>query len=85
VAKTARWLVKHSDRNVTLEGHTTTVGPADINEKLGEARAEAVKEYLIEKGVDESRIETTSFGLTQPAYKPGSNPKNRRVVMVIER
>ncbi len=85
VARTARWLVKHADREVTLEGHTSTIGPPEINEKLGEARAEAVKAYLIEKGVDESRIATTSFGLTRPRYKPGSNPKNRRVVIVVGR
>ncbi len=85
LARKARWLLKHPDRNVTIEGHTNTVGPAQLNEKLSEARASSVKAFLLEKGVDESRIETESFGMTRPAYRPGSNPRNRRVIMVIER
>jgi outer membrane protein OmpA-like peptidoglycan-associated protein len=85
LARKARWLLKHPDRSVTIEGHTNTVGPAQLNEKLSEARASSVKAFLLEKGVDESRIETESFGMTRPAYKPGSNPKNRRVMIVIER
>jgi outer membrane protein OmpA-like peptidoglycan-associated protein len=85
LARKARWLVKHPNRNVTIEGHTNTVGPAQLNEELSEARAESVKAFLLAKGVDESRIDTESFGMTRPAYKPGSNPRNRRVVLVIRR
>jgi outer membrane protein OmpA-like peptidoglycan-associated protein len=85
LARKARWLIKHPDRNVTIEGHTNTVGPAQLNEKLSEARASSVKAFLVDKGVDESRIETESFGMTRPAYRPGSNPRNRRVILVIER
>ena len=81
--KTARWLAKHPGGRVTLEGHTFTVGPAEVNRRLGQGRADAVKEFLLQNGVDEARIQTESFGMTRPGYKPGTNPKNRRVVIVI--
>jgi outer membrane protein OmpA-like peptidoglycan-associated protein len=36
-------------------------------------------------GVDESRIETKGYGLTKPRYKPGSSPKNRRVIIRVRK
>ncbi len=84
LSRNARWLARHPDKEVTIEGHASVMGVARLNDALSQARAEKVKEFLIEKGVDASRLEIKWFGMTRPEFKPGSNPKNRRVVLVIE-
>jgi outer membrane protein OmpA-like peptidoglycan-associated protein len=79
--RNARWLKRHEDRSVVVEGHASTTGPAAANMALSEARAQAVKDFLVENGVEESRIETKGFGLTKPEFRPGASPKNRRVII----
>lgn len=51
---------------IVVSGHTDRIGSAAYNQKLSEKRAEAVKTYLVAKGVDGSLIETFGFGKTQP-------------------
>jgi outer membrane protein OmpA-like peptidoglycan-associated protein len=85
LVRNARWLKRHEDRSVVVEGHCSVTGPAAPNMALSEARAEAVKDFLVEMGVDESRIETKGYGLTKPRYKPGSSPKNRRVIIRVRK
>lgn len=82
--ETARWLAKNPDKNITVEGHTSTVGNATLNQQLSERRAEAVKDYLVEQGVDASRITARGAGPDKPAYSPGRNPKNRRVEITVD-
>jgi len=84
LTRNAMWLQRHGDRNVVVEGHASTTGALAANQKLSEARAKAVKDFLIEQGVDESRIESVGFGMSKPEFKPGSNPRNRRVVVKVE-
>lgn len=68
--------------NVKIDGHTDNIGPAAYNMKLSERRSNAVKKYLIDKGVEAKRLMTEGFGLTKPAVgndtKEG-RAKNRRV------
>ena len=47
-------------------GHTDRIGPESYNEKLSERRAQAVKEYLAQKGVSESRIQVEGRGEQSP-------------------
>jgi len=79
--KRARWLQRHRGTRVMIEGHTSTTGAAVPNQILSEARARSVKEFLVDHGVDESRIETVGRGMDDPAYQPGNRAKNRRVVI----
>lgn len=51
---------------VTVSGHTDRLGSAQYNQVLSEKRAEAVKNYLISKGISADVIETYGFGKTQP-------------------
>ncbi len=69
---------------VDIDGHTDNVGKAEKNLVLSEARANAVKTYLIKKGVDESRLIATGYGLDKPIAdnkKAAGRSKNRRVEM----
>ncbi|MBN2362198.1 MAG: OmpA family protein [Deltaproteobacteria bacterium] len=67
---------------VRVEGHTDSVGDADYNRKLSQQRADAVKEYLVGKGVDGERLETAGYGPDKPVETnktSAGRAKNRRV------
>jgi OOP family OmpA-OmpF porin len=49
---------------ILVSGHTDRLGSQQYNQKLSERRAEAVKSYLVKKGVDASKIETMGMGKT---------------------
>jgi OOP family OmpA-OmpF porin len=51
-------------------GHTDRIGSAAYNQKLSERRAEAVKKYLLEKGIEPNRVYAEGKGKTQPVTKP---------------
>ena len=71
---------------IRLEGHADERGTREYNLALGERRANAVKEYLVSRGVAVDRIETVSYGKERPAVL-GSNDsawsQNRRGVSVV--
>ena len=52
--------------NVTIEGHTDSVGTAEYNLSLGERRANAVRDYLLNRGVAAARLRTVSYGEERP-------------------
>ena len=66
----------------TVEGHTDSIGTVVNNQKLSESRAAAVKNFLIEKGIDSSRLSSIGYGESKPIatnmYKDG-RAQNRRV------
>ena len=49
-----------------IEGHTDRLGSQQANQKISEKRAEAVKAYLVSKGVDASKMEVFGYGQTRP-------------------
>ena len=73
--------MKSSSKQLVIAGFTDERGTPEYNRGLGERRAQAARSYLISRGVDASRIQTTSFGLEMPV-DPGHNDaawaKNRR-------
>ena len=79
-------LVKKADWKLKLEGHTDNVGSAQSNLALSKKRANAVKEFLTERGIDTSRIAVAFYGESKPVSdnetKEGRQ-KNRRVVMTV--
>jgi outer membrane protein OmpA-like peptidoglycan-associated protein len=71
-------LKAHGKDTIVLEGHTCNVGADDYNMGLGQRRADSVKAYLVEQGIDAGRITTKSLGETQPAV-PNDTPANRKL------
>jgi OmpA-OmpF porin, OOP family len=57
---------QHPNLRVKVDGHTDWIGTDGYNQGLGERRANAVKSYLVRKGVAADRIDTTSFGESKP-------------------
>ena len=65
-----------------ISGHCDERGTIEYNLALGEHRAEAIKKYLVDKGISPDRIKTISFGEEKPAYDntaEKTRKKNRRV------
>jgi outer membrane protein OmpA-like peptidoglycan-associated protein len=78
----AAMLQRYATAQLLIEGHTDNIGDVAMNQTLSEQRAEAVKTYLIKKGVAVSRLTAKGFGGSRPIYKNG-NEKNRRVEFII--
>jgi OOP family OmpA-OmpF porin len=53
-------------RRVSVEGHTDATGPEAYNQGLSERRAKSVRDYLVGKGVDGSKLATVGYGESQP-------------------
>lgn len=88
----AELLQQHPGYHVRLEGHTDDIGGNTYNDKLGLARANTVRDFLVKYGARPSQIEVSSRGKVDPKY-PGQKPTytptdparwmNRRVVMTV--
>ena len=69
-----------SYRPFTVEGHTDSSGPRDVNLALSQARAESVVKYLAKDGVDASRMTPKGYGFDRPLKGVSPDkPANRRV------
>jgi outer membrane protein OmpA-like peptidoglycan-associated protein len=82
----AAFIIKNSGYNYEIQGHTDAHGNEAYNLKLSTSRAEAVKSYLISRGVDASILVATGFGSSKPIADNSTNEgrlKNRRVVFEI--
>ena len=79
----AEWMKANPSVEVRLEGHTDKIGDAEKNLILSRDRVNAVREYLIRKGVSSARIATKGYGDTRLLCKPSPCEKNRRVELVI--
>ena len=77
----AEWMARHPELSIVVEGHCDNRGTTEYNLALGERRAESVKAFLMDTGVEELRIRTVSYGEERPLVA-GDNEaawsKNRR-------
>ncbi len=79
-------LLKKTDWRLKVTGHTDNQGQAAANMKLSQKRAEALKKYLVSKGINENRFKVEWFGSKKPIADnktPEGRQKNRRVEMLI--
>jgi OOP family OmpA-OmpF porin len=67
-------------RYINVNGHADRIGTAQYNQQLSEKRAEAVRAYLLSKGVDASKVETFGFGKTTPV-KSCPDQKDRKALI----
>jgi len=84
----ARVLNDHPEvSKVLVEGHTDSLGAAAFNKKLSADRAEAVKAYLVSKGVKAERLDAAGFGPEKPIADnktAAGREQNRRVEFTIQ-
>jgi outer membrane protein OmpA-like peptidoglycan-associated protein len=84
--KMVELLIHKKEYKFHLAGHTDDVGKREANQQLSQERAEAVKNYLVSKGIEADRIITVAFGATKPIATNKTEEgrkKNRRVEMKI--
>ena len=82
----ASWLTTNADYAVVIEGHADEQGTREYNLALGARRANAVKEYLLAKGMPSSRLKTVSYGKERPleiCSQEACYAKNRRAVPIL--
>ncbi|HSN57700.1 MAG TPA: OmpA family protein, partial [Candidatus Sulfomarinibacteraceae bacterium] len=82
LGRVAAFLQKNPRYVVEIQGHTDSTGPMDWNMRLSEMRAAAVKENLVQRGVDAGRLTTRGFGPNEPIAPNNTaegRAKNRRV------
>lgn len=64
--KQARWLQKYPQFTITIEGHADERGTREYNIALGARRAQTVRNYLAQNGINAQRIRTISYGKERP-------------------
>jgi peptidoglycan-associated lipoprotein len=87
LSRKADWLRTNPDASVIIEGHCDERGTNAYNIALGDRRAESVKAFFVEIGMDATQLSTISYGEERPVAK-GKNERawiqNRRAHFVIE-
>jgi outer membrane protein OmpA-like peptidoglycan-associated protein len=86
LARIAGVLLSQPELQVTVEGHTDSVGSQSYNQDLSERRAHSVRDYLVKQGIAPAAVGTAGHGESQPLVSndtPAGRQQNRRVEIVI--
>jgi len=86
LAKISGIVLAYPGLKLQVEGHTDSVGSTAYNQKLSEARANSVRDYLVKQGLTEDSITSEGFGEMQPVASNANakgRQQNRRVEMVV--
>jgi OmpA-OmpF porin, OOP family len=86
IEKVAIYLKANPQNPVLIEGHTDDLGAEDYNAVLSKRRADAVRQVLIEYGIEAERISTMGYGESRSVADndtPEGRAKNRRVEIII--
>ncbi len=84
--KQAMWLRQYGQYSFTVEGHADERGTREYNLALGARRAATVRDFLIARGIPQTRLKTISFGKERPVAVCDSETcwnQNRRAVTVL--
>ncbi|MFT3933433.1 MAG: OmpA family protein [Chitinophagaceae bacterium] len=82
LSEVAEYLNANKDLKLDIDGYTDNTGKADKNQVLSQNRADAVKKFMVSKGVDASRLTSTGHGQDSPVADnktAAGRAKNRRV------
>ena len=81
------FLNEYPDRTVIIEGHTDDLGSVEMNQTLSQHRADSVKSYLMQNGIQSRRLTASGVGETQPIadnQTDSGRQQNRRVEVIIK-
>jgi peptidoglycan-associated lipoprotein len=85
--KNADWLKTNENATLQIEGHCDRHGSIEYNLALGERRAKTVNNYLVNLGINGSRLTTISYGKEKPldpSETESADAKNRRANFVVQ-
>jgi len=83
----AAWLKQRADVKFTIEGYCDERGSEEYNLGLGDRRANRVKEYLVQHGIDASRMNVVSYGEERPVCREAAEEcrrRNRRAAFALQ-
>jgi outer membrane protein OmpA-like peptidoglycan-associated protein len=86
LAKVSGIVLAYPSLHLQVEGHTDSVGTDEYNQQLSEHRAQSVRDYLVQQGINQYSIESRGFGKTEPIASndsPEGRQQNRRVELVL--
>jgi outer membrane protein OmpA-like peptidoglycan-associated protein len=86
LAKVSGIVLAYQGLHLAVEGHTDSIGTDEYNRRLSEQRAEAVRDYLVQQGIQSDVITASGFGKTEPVASndtPEGRQQNRRVELVV--
>src|SRR6267378_2535426 len=86
LAKLTGIVLAHPGLKLAVEGHTDSVGGDEANQKLSEQRADTVRSYLTEQGLQDASVSSQGFGKSSPVADndtAAGRQKNRRVEIVV--
>lgn len=84
--KLVQFLKDNNETNLEIQGHTDNTGSLKLNNKLSQARANSIVDYLVKQGIDTRRISAKGFGPSLPIADNSTaegRAKNRRVVIKV--
>jgi outer membrane protein OmpA-like peptidoglycan-associated protein len=87
LAKLASFLNKYPARTAVIEGYTDSIGSENYNQNLSQRRADSVRSYLVNHGIDSTRLTASGKGKSAPIGDNSSSTgrqQNRRVEVIIE-
>lgn len=86
IKKNAQWMKSNPKKSIILEGHADERGGNEYNLALGQRRAQGIKKFLVDFGVNEHHLKIVSYGEELPAndeHNEAAWKENRRVVFRI--
>ena len=86
LAKVSGIVLAYPSLHLAIEGHTDSVGTDDYNQQLSERRAQVVRDYFVQQGINSGAIEANGYGKTEPIATndtPEGRQQNRRVELIL--